>query len=101
MIVLTILYNKNKGFTMNEAELVDLLYKRHQKLMLNAKEASLEWGSSYSALNKLFGGENALSDKIILEKKIIPKWIKIGNKRMWKLTDIANWMLNTEEVIND
>lgn len=85
---------------MNEVELVNLMYRKHQKLMLSAKEAPIEWGSSYSALNKLFGGENALSDKIIIEKKIIPRWTKIGNKRMWKLTDIAKWMLNTEKVMN-
>lgn len=54
---------------MNEVELVNLMYRKHQKLMLSAKEAPIEWGSSYSALNKLFGGENALSDKIIIEKK--------------------------------
>lgn len=84
---------------MNEVELVNLMYRKHQKLMLSAKEAPIEWGSSYSALNKLFGGENALSDKIIIEKKIIPRWTKIGNKRMWKLTDIAKWMLNTEKVM--
>jgi len=77
---------------MNEVELVDLMYKEHKKLLLNAKEASREWGSSYSALNKLFGGESALSENFILENKIIPKWTKIGNQRKWKLTDIAKWL---------
>ena len=81
---------------MTNKELVEMMYCKHKKLLLNAKEAATEWGSSYSSLNKLFGGENAISEKIILERKIIPKWTKFGKKRMWKITDISEWILNTE-----
>jgi hypothetical protein len=81
---------------MDEVELVDMMYKKHQKLMLSAKEAPKEWGSSYSALNKLFGGKSALPENVIIKKNIIPKWTKVGSKRMWKLTDIAKWILCTE-----
>lgn len=82
---------------MTEKELVEMMYNKHQKLLLNANEAPVEWGSSYSALSKLFGGDNALAENIILERKIIPKWTKVGHKRMWKLTEIAKWILDTEK----
>lgn len=84
---------------MTEKELVEVMYKKHKKLILSAKEAPIEWGSSYSYLNKLFGGKNAIPEKIILEKKIIPKWMNVGKKRMWKITDISQWILNTESNI--
>lgn len=82
---------------MTEKEMVEMMYKKHQKLLLNATEAPLEWGSSYSALSKMFGGEDALPESVILEKKLIPRWLKIGHKRMWKLTEIAKWILETED----
>jgi len=81
---------------MTEKELVDLMYQKHQKLLLNSKEAPSEWGSSYSSLSKLFGGKNALPENLILVKKIIPPWTIINNRRMWKLTDIAKWLIETE-----
>lgn len=82
---------------MSERELVEMMYQKHQKWILTGKEAALEWGSSYSALSKLFGGANALPDKIILEKNIIPRWTQSGKKRTWKLTAIAKWLLETEQ----
>jgi len=81
---------------MTKKKMGEMMYHKHQKLLLNATEAPLEWGSSYSALSKLFGGEDAMPETVILEKNIIPRWTKIGSKRMWKLTDIAQWVLNTE-----
>ena len=81
---------------MTEKELVEIMYKKHKKWLLSAAEAALEWGSSYSSLSKLFGGKNALPESVILEKNIIPCWSKIGHKRMWKLTEIAKWILETE-----
>lgn len=86
---------------MTEKEVVEILYKRYQKMLLTAKEAPEEWGSSYSSLSKLFGGEDAIPEKTILEKKIIPRWTTLGKKRMWKLTDIAKWLLETEKRVND
>lgn len=82
---------------MTEKELVEMMYEKHKKWLLNAKEASSEWGSSYSALSKLFGGGEALPDKMILQKQIIPPWVMFGQKRMWKITEIAKWIINTEK----
>lgn len=81
---------------MTEKELVEIMYGKHKKWLLNANEAASEWGSSYSYVSKLFGGENALSEKFILEKNIIPPWINYGGRRMWKINDIATWLINTE-----
>ncbi|WP_345988752.1 hypothetical protein WCX18_00805 [Sulfurimonas sp. HSL1-2] len=81
---------------MTEKELVEFMYQKHKKWMLNSKEAPYEWGSSYSSLSKLFGGKNALPEKLILVKKIIPPWTTINKRRMWKLTDIAKWLIETE-----
>lgn len=81
---------------MTEKELIEIMYQKHHKWLLSAKEAAVEWGSSYSALNKLFGGADAISEKIILERKIIPVWTLFGHKRMWKLTNIAKWLLETD-----
>ena len=85
---------------MNEKELVEMMYQKHQKLLLNTKEAPIEWGSSYSALSKLFGEKSAISEKIIREKHMIPNWTTLGKKRMWKLTDIAKWILDTQKEKN-
>lgn len=85
---------------MTEKELVKMMYDKHQKWLLNAKETSSECGISYSTLSKLFGGEQALPDTMILQKQIIPPWRMFGQKRMWKITDIANWLIETEKVNN-
>lgn len=81
---------------MTEKELVEMMYKKHQKWVLTMEEAAIEWGSSYSYVSKLFGGETAIPDIIILKKQIVPPWITYGKRRMWKLTDIAKWLVNTE-----
>ncbi|MEW5831692.1 MAG: hypothetical protein AB1763_02515 [Campylobacterota bacterium] len=81
---------------MTEKELVEMMYGKHKKWLLNANEAAAEWGSSYSALSKLFGGSDALPEKMLLQKQIIPPWTMFGQKRMWKITDIAAWLVNTE-----
>jgi len=81
---------------MSETELVQIMYEKHRKMLLNMEEACGEWGMSYSAATKFFGGQDALSEKIILGKKIMPKWTKVGSRRMWKLTDIAKWVLEVE-----
>lgn len=80
---------------MTEEELVKMMYQKHQKWTLGMKEAPSEWGRSYSFITKLFGGKNAIPDTIILEKKIIPPWIEYRGRRMWKITDIANWIVST------
>lgn len=82
---------------MTENELIKLMYEKHQKWILSAEEAAIEWGSSYSYLSKLFGGANSLPETTILEKKIIPPWINYGQRRMWKITDIAKWIVTTEK----
>lgn len=82
---------------MTEKELVEIMYRKHQKWLLDSEEAPIEWGRSSSYLNKLFGGKDAIPEQIIKNKQIIPKWILIGKRRMWKLTDIAKWILNTEK----
>jgi len=84
---------------MTEQELVEMMYKKHKKLLLTMEEAAKEWGSSYSKVSKLFGGKNALSEKFILDNQIVPRWTILGNKRMWKLIDIAKWILDTEKVM--
>lgn len=81
---------------MTEKELVEMMYHKHQKWVLSAEEAAIEWGSSYSALSKLFGGKDAIPDSIILRKQIIPTWIMYGTRRMWKITAIAKWLIDTE-----
>jgi len=81
---------------MSEEKLVEVMYAKHGKMLLDMKEACNEWGMSYSAATKLFGGEDSLSEKTIIERKIIPTWIKVGNRRMWKITDIVKWLVETE-----
>lgn len=82
---------------MSESELVSLMYAKHQKMILSMEAAAVEWGSSYSYVSKLFAKDSPFSEKMILEKKIIPPWIKYGGRRMWKITDIAKWILDTEK----
>jgi|GEM_PF-3943989 len=81
---------------MDKDGMAKLMYQKHQKWVLSMEEAAIEWGSSYSYVSKLFGGANALSEKMILDQQIIPPWIEYGGRRMWKINDIAAWLLNTE-----
>jgi hypothetical protein len=87
----------NKGKFVTEKELVEKMYEKHQKWVLDAKEAPKEWGRSYSHVSKLFGGKDSIPDSIILAKQIIPPWVMYGTRRMWKITDIAHWIINTEK----
>lgn len=74
---------------MTEQELVKMMYEKHNKMLLNMEEAAIEWGSSYSAVSKMFPKNNPLAEKNLLEKKIIPPWIKYKSRRKWKITDIG------------
>ena len=78
----------------------NILYKRHEKMKINLAEAcrSKDFGMSYSKASKLFGGKNALPKSVILKNKMLPKWEKSENGiKLWKLTEIANWLIQTEE----
>lgn len=81
---------------MSEKELVEMMYQKHQKWVLSMQEAATEWGSSYSYVSKLFTKDSPFSEKMILDKQIIPPWTKYGGRRMWKITEIAKWLVNTE-----
>lgn len=81
---------------MSEKELVEMMYDKHRKWVLSMDEAAVEWGSSYSFVSKLFTKNSPFSEKMILDQQSIPPWITYGSRRMWKLTDIAKWLVNTE-----
>lgn len=81
---------------MSEKELVEMMYDKHRKWVLSMDEAAVEWGSSYSFVSKLFTKNSPFSEKMILDQQIIPPWFTYGGRRMWKLTDIAKWLVNTE-----
>lgn len=85
-----------KGQKVDEKELVEMMYQKHQKWVLSMQEAATEWGSSYSYVSKLFTKDSPFSEKMILDKQIIPPWTKYGGRRMWKITEIAKWLVNTE-----
>lgn len=85
-----------KGQKMDEKELVEKMYDRHRKWVLSMDEAAVEWGSSYSFVSKLFTKNSPFSEKMILDQQIIPPWITYGGRRMWKITEIAKWLVNTE-----
>lgn len=54
---------------MKEKELVEIIYKKHEKLLLNTKETAEEIGISYSTLSKVFTKKIILIWKILKEKK--------------------------------
>jgi len=83
---------------MTEEELVQILYAKYGKTVLNRKEVAKEIGMSLSKINKLFGGKNALSKKVILKRKILPIWHISGKQKKWTLVNVAKWILNTEEI---
>lgn len=84
---------------MTEKEMVQMMYTEHKKWLLSAEETATACGMSYSKFTKLFGGKDAIPEKIILEKKIIPQWIIIGATRKWKITEIVKWILETEKKV--
>ena len=75
--------------------LTEMMNKRHEICVLPLAKAAKEWGSSYSDASNLFSPKNGKPIDIIKKHKMIPKWYTIGNKRMWKITDIADWLTNT------
>jgi len=80
-----------------------ILYEKHGKMKINLAEAcrSKDFGMSYSKASKLFGGDNALSKSVILKNRMLPKWEESENGiRLWKLTEIAKWLIETEENIS-
>lgn len=85
---------------MTEKEIFEVLYKRHEKMKINLAEAcrSKDFGMSYSKASKLFGGKNALPKSVILKNKMLPKWEESENRiKLWKLTEIAKWLVEAEQ----
>ena len=89
---------------MTEEKMFHILYKRHGKMKITLAEAcrNKDFGMSYSKAAKLFGGKSSLPESTILKKKILPKWEKSTNgRRLWKLVEIAKWLVDTQEYKND
>lgn len=82
---------------MTEKEImIEKMYEKYGAWLLPVDQAAKEWGMSKSAVNKLFGGANAIPEKIIKSRRIIPLWTMVGKRRRWSLTNIADWVLNTQ-----
>ncbi|MCF6245071.1 MAG: hypothetical protein L3J43_08535 [Sulfurovum sp.] len=75
--------------------LIELINERHKICVLPLTKAAKEWGSSYSDASKLFSPKNGKSIDIIKKHKMVPVWFMVGNKKMWKITDIVDWLINT------
>lgn len=86
---MSLLYQKREK--MNEK--IRMMYTKYGKLNLNINEMSNAIGISYSKCTKLFSTHGEAK---ILQEKILPKWRKIGNTRLWSLETIINWNENTE-----
>lgn len=84
---------------MTEKEMVEVMYNKHQKWLLSTEETATACGMSYSKFTKLFGGKDAIPEKIIMEKKTIPAWVYIGATRKWKITEIVKWIIETERSV--
>ena len=83
--------------SMEEKEIVTLLYKKYEKWELKLPEVSKEIGKSYSLTSKYFSGKDSYSDEFIKKHKLLPIWEQFeGKQRRWKLTEIAKWLCNTE-----
>ncbi len=88
---------------MNEIEerkiLIELINERHKICVLPLTKAAKEWGSSYSDASKLFSPKNGKPLETIKKYKMVPVWFVVGNnKKMWKITDIADWLINTTKI---
>ena len=81
---------------MHEKEIVEIMYKKHKKLLLNTKETAKEIGISYSNLSKFFTKENNIDIESVKKTKILPTWTKKRKRRVWKITEIAKWLLEKE-----
>lgn len=72
-----------------------IIFNKYGKLNLNIKELSELLGISKSKTEKMF---YQFGEQQILDEKILPKWKKIGNTRLWNIHEIISWLDNTETV---
>ncbi|MFA6191795.1 MAG: hypothetical protein WC665_05520 [Sulfurimonas sp.] len=79
---------------MNEREMkVKILYQKYDRFMLDIKEMAEEIKVSYSTITKIF---HKKSEKEIEDNNLLPKYIKVGERRLWNISAILDWMENTE-----
>jgi predicted DNA-binding transcriptional regulator AlpA len=78
----------------NEREMkVKILYQKYDRFMLDIKEMAEEIKVSYSTITKIF---HKKSEKEIEDNNLLPKYIKVGERRLWNISAILDWMENTE-----
>ncbi|MEJ2373774.1 MAG: hypothetical protein P8Y16_08330 [Sulfurimonas sp.] len=73
---------------MEASEKVKLIYTKYKKMNLNTKEMSQEIGISSAKVYEMF---SQLGERLIIEKKLLPKWRKVGGTRMWEIEEIIIW----------
>lgn len=74
-------------------EKVKIIFEKYETMGLNIKQMSKVIGISSSKTTKIFSD---FSEKIILEKNMLPPWKKIGGTRLWDIEIILKW--NSETV---
>lgn len=72
---------------------VKILYQKYDRFMLDIKEMAEEIKVSYSTITKIF---HKKSEKEIEDNNLLPKYIKVGERRLWNISAILDWMENTE-----
>lgn len=72
---------------------VKILYEKYNRFMIDIKEMSDEIKVSYSSCTKIF---HEKSEKEIDDNNLLPKFIKVGGRRLWNVSAILDWMENTE-----
>ena len=75
------------------SEKVKMIYEKYQKMNLDIKEMSQVIGISSSKVTKLFSD---LGEAQILKRKLLPRWRKIGKRRLWSIQEIIEWNDGTE-----
>jgi len=84
--------------------------EEYNTILVDTQTAVKLWGTSYSSFNKLVQDPdpkdesstrteriNAVEQEL-LKNNVIPKFLKFGKgqRRKWKLQDIADWLFDTE-----
>ena len=77
-------------------EKVKMIYEKYQKMNLTMSEMCQVIGISTSKATKLFIN---IGEAQIIKSKLLPKWRKIGKKRLWSIQEIIEWNDGTESKI--
>ncbi|MDH4943966.1 hypothetical protein [Sulfurimonas sp. C5] len=79
----------------NQEFKIKMLYDKYGCFVLDVRQLGTEIKLSCSGIYKIFSD---FSEKQILEHKLLPTWKKVSGRRVWNISDVIEWLDETESV---